>query len=85
MARALDPNRCDLTHRIGMQPQAAIRELAGDPFGIAQELRNMLEQTAEILEDGPQTAYETSLALWPSLDEPVLRRFALAETCAHAE
>ncbi|MGZ8695276.1 MAG: MBL fold metallo-hydrolase [Gaiellaceae bacterium] len=44
-----------------------------------------LEQTAEALEGGPQTAYETSLALWPNLDEPVLRRFALAETCAHAE
>ena len=44
-----------------------------------------LEDTAEVLRTAPQTAYEASLELWPERLAPVLRRFALAETCAHAE
>jgi glyoxylase-like metal-dependent hydrolase (beta-lactamase superfamily II) len=45
-----------------------------------------IDETAEALRaGGPQTAYETSLELWPDRLAPVLRRFALAETCAHAE
>ena len=44
-----------------------------------------LAETADALRSGPQTAYETSLELWPEQLAPVLRRFALAETCAHAE
>ncbi len=44
-----------------------------------------LEDTAVALRGAPQTAYEASLELWPEQLAPVLRRFALAETCAHAE
>ena len=44
-----------------------------------------LEDTSAALRGGPQTAYEASLELWPERLAPVLRRFALAETCAHAE
>jgi glyoxylase-like metal-dependent hydrolase (beta-lactamase superfamily II) len=75
-----------------LDPQVAFTghgEAVTDPAGRARTIvghhERRLEQTAETLEAGPQTAYEASLALWPDLEEPVLRRFALAETCAHAE
>ena len=63
----------------------SVTDPAARARAIVDHHERRLEQTAETLESGPQTAYETSLALWPDLAEPVLRRFALAETCAHAE
>jgi glyoxylase-like metal-dependent hydrolase (beta-lactamase superfamily II) len=60
-----------------------------DPSGRARELidhhRRRLEQAAGALDGGPRSAYDVSVALFPEPLSPVLRRFALAETCAHLE
>jgi glyoxylase-like metal-dependent hydrolase (beta-lactamase superfamily II) len=60
-----------------------------DPAGRARELidhhRRRLEQAAMALDGVPRSAYEVSLTLFPEPLSPVLRRFALAETCAHLE
>jgi glyoxylase-like metal-dependent hydrolase (beta-lactamase superfamily II) len=60
-----------------------------DPAARARELiehhRERLEATAGVLSDGPRTAYEASLALFPGDLDPSGRRFAVAETLAHLE
>jgi glyoxylase-like metal-dependent hydrolase (beta-lactamase superfamily II) len=60
-----------------------------DPPQRARELishhEERLARTREALSTEPRTAYEVSLTLFPEPLTPVLRRFALAETCAHLE
>ena len=60
-----------------------------DPPQRAHELiahhHERLVRTREALSTESRTAYEVSLTLFPEPLTPVLRRFALAETCAHLE
>ena len=60
-----------------------------DPAGRARQIAahhdERLEHTAAALADGPRSAYEASLHVFPEPLSPVLRRFALAETRAHLE
>jgi glyoxylase-like metal-dependent hydrolase (beta-lactamase superfamily II) len=60
-----------------------------DPAGRAQELiahhRERLDATAVALDDGPRTAYEVSLDVFPRDLDASARRFAVAETLAHLE
>jgi glyoxylase-like metal-dependent hydrolase (beta-lactamase superfamily II) len=60
-----------------------------DPVGRARELlehhRERLDATTAALGEGPQSAYEVSLALFPGDLDPSGRRFAVAETLAHLE
>jgi glyoxylase-like metal-dependent hydrolase (beta-lactamase superfamily II) len=60
-----------------------------DPAGRARELiahhRERLDATAGALRDGPRTAYEVSLAVFPQDLNASGRRFAVAETLAHLE
>jgi len=53
----------------------------------AQEIKThhaeRLAATRAALNEGPKTAWEVSLALFPDLSDPTQRRFALAETLAH--
>jgi glyoxylase-like metal-dependent hydrolase (beta-lactamase superfamily II) len=60
-----------------------------DPAGRARELiehhRKRLEVTTMALDGDPRSAYDVSLTLFPDPLSPTLRRFALAETCAHLE
>jgi glyoxylase-like metal-dependent hydrolase (beta-lactamase superfamily II) len=62
-----------------------VDEPAARAHAIGAHHDQRLAKTADALRGGPQTAYEASLELWPEQLAPVLRRFALAETCAHAE
>jgi len=77
---------------VGLAPSVAFAghgETMTDPVARARELiahhHERLERTREALADGPGTAYDVSLALFPGPLGPVLRRFALAETRAHLE
>jgi glyoxylase-like metal-dependent hydrolase (beta-lactamase superfamily II) len=60
-----------------------------DPAGRARELiahhDDRLEEARMALDGTPRTAYDVSIALFPDLLSPSLRRFALAETKAHLE
>jgi glyoxylase-like metal-dependent hydrolase (beta-lactamase superfamily II) len=60
-----------------------------DPVGRARELiahhEERLVRALEAAANGPRSAYEVSLALFPDALSPVLRRFALAEAGAHLE
>jgi glyoxylase-like metal-dependent hydrolase (beta-lactamase superfamily II) len=60
-----------------------------DPAARAREIRahhvDRLERARAALDGTPRTAYEVSLALFPSALHPVQRRFALAEALAHLE
>jgi glyoxylase-like metal-dependent hydrolase (beta-lactamase superfamily II) len=60
-----------------------------DPAGRAAELiahhRERLDATVAALRDGPRSAYEISLALFPGGLDASGRRFAVAETLAHLE
>ncbi len=68
---------------------AGHRDTIADPPARARELiahhHERLDRTRAALADGPRTAYEVSLALFPGALGPPLRRFALAESSAHLE
>ena len=68
---------------------AGHRETIDDPPGRARELlahhQERLDQTRAALRRAPRTAYDVSLGLFPEPLGPPLRRFALAESCAHLE
>jgi glyoxylase-like metal-dependent hydrolase (beta-lactamase superfamily II) len=65
------------------------RQTIADPSARARELiahhEDRLARTRQVLAHGPRNAYEVSLALFPEPLGPTLRRFALAEACAHLE
>ncbi len=65
------------------------RQAIADPSARAHELiahhEDRLARTLEALIDGPCNAYDVSLSLFPEPLGPPLRRFALAEACAHLE
>ena len=60
-----------------------------DPAGRARELiahhERRLAEAAAALTNGAHTGYDVSLALFPDVDEPGARRFAVAETLSHLE
>jgi glyoxylase-like metal-dependent hydrolase (beta-lactamase superfamily II) len=62
-----------------------VEEPAGRARVIAAHHDERLEQTAAALTEGPRSAYEASLHVFPEPLSSVLRRFALAETRAHLE
>jgi glyoxylase-like metal-dependent hydrolase (beta-lactamase superfamily II) len=68
---------------------AGHRETITNPPARARELivhhEERLARTRSAVADGPRNAYEVSLALFPEPLGPPLRRFALAESCAHLE
>jgi glyoxylase-like metal-dependent hydrolase (beta-lactamase superfamily II) len=77
---------------IGIAPaiaHAGHRETITEPGVRARELighhEERLARTRDALAHGPRNAYEVSLELFPEPLGPPLRRFALAETCAHLE
>ncbi|HEY2327278.1 MAG TPA: MBL fold metallo-hydrolase [Gaiellaceae bacterium] len=65
------------------------RQEIHEPAKRAREIRahhiDRLERALVTLDGTPRTAYEVSLALFPSELAPVQRRFALAESLAHLE
>jgi glyoxylase-like metal-dependent hydrolase (beta-lactamase superfamily II) len=88
----LDDYLGSLARIIDLAPRIAYaghREPIEDPVARARELiahhEQRLEHTRAALADGPRNAYEVSLALFPEPLGPPLRRFALAESCAHLE
>jgi glyoxylase-like metal-dependent hydrolase (beta-lactamase superfamily II) len=60
-----------------------------DPGGRSRALiehhRNRLDATARAVDDGAETGYEVSLALFGQDLAPAARRFAVAETLSHLE
>jgi glyoxylase-like metal-dependent hydrolase (beta-lactamase superfamily II) len=60
-----------------------------DPAGRAGEIldhhEERLERTSDALADGPRTAFDVSLELFPGPLPPPQRRFALAEALSHLE
>jgi glyoxylase-like metal-dependent hydrolase (beta-lactamase superfamily II) len=81
-----------LARIIDLAPRVAYaghRETIPDPSARARELiahhEQRLARTREALAEGPRNAYELSLVLFPEPLGPPLRRFALAESRAHAE
>ena len=60
-----------------------------DPAARAEEILrhhdDRLEQAADALRRGAQTPYAVSRTLFPDVESPGLRRFALVETLAHLE
>jgi glyoxylase-like metal-dependent hydrolase (beta-lactamase superfamily II) len=60
-----------------------------DPAARARELiehhRRRLEETAAALDTTPSTGYDVSRVLFPDVDTPAARRFAVAETLSHLE
>ena len=64
-------------------------ETIDDPAGRARELvahhGERLEYARAALRHGPRSSYEVSLELFPGELPIALRRFALAESCAHLE
>jgi glyoxylase-like metal-dependent hydrolase (beta-lactamase superfamily II) len=81
-----------LARIIELAPRVAYaghRETITDPPARARELivhhEERLARASSALADGPRSAYEVSLALFPEPLGSPLRRFALAESCAHLE
>jgi glyoxylase-like metal-dependent hydrolase (beta-lactamase superfamily II) len=81
-----------LERTVELAPELALPghgEPIEDPAGRARELiahhSERLDATAAALRDGPRTAYEVSLAVFPFDLDPSGRRFAVAETLAHLE
>ena len=60
-----------------------------DPSARARELidhhRRRLGETAAALDATPRTGYDVSRVLFPDVDTPAARRFAVAETLSHLE
>lgn len=81
-----------LDHLETMQLRVAFaghRTPIADPAGRAREIRahhaERLDLARAALDGRPRTAYDVSLALFPSELPPAGRRFALAESLAHLE
>ena len=62
-----------------------IEDAAGRALELIAHHRARLDATAAALRDGPRTAYEVSLALFPGDLDASGRRFAVAESLAHLE
>ena len=60
------------------------RRLLVAPRPVAEGMKARLEALLALL-DGPKTAWELSLHLFPQELDPAGRRFAFAETLAHLE